>query len=546
MSANDAAELLVRAGTVRTMGPDAGPTTALAIRDGTIAATAGPDSEHELLEAWRGPDTVVLDDPGLVVMPAFVDTHNHLMLAARDAVGVPVPQARDIAQIVELIRERAQRTPAGQWIVAAAGWHEMQLTERRLPTAAELDQATSDHPVLLPRGGHNAVLNTAGLRAAGIGPDFADVAGGFVARDPAGHPSGWVQDAALDLVLAVVPSMSEDDLVTGLDAASRRYASHGLGTVRDPMVTPKEWQAYVRAQAEGLLSVRSNVMIGSSGAAIRAAGSVDAYLDSLEAQDIRPGAGEKRLRLWGLKFLLDGGVEAAALSQPYNDRPGYRGELLWDREDLAHAFAACLRRGWPAGTHAFGDRAVALVLGAIREAYGRSGPVPAGTLVVEHGGLIGDHIADAVDLGVHITVQQGLLAGLGAALLAAWGAERTAALFPWRELVDAGAWISAGTDHPIGPVDPLPAIHGMTTRSTPAGVLGPEHAIDRADAIRLYTVAGARFLGNPDGAALVPGAPADLVAYPADPFTCPAEQLLELSPAATIVDGELMYRRADG
>ena len=542
MSAGDSAELIVRADLVRTMDPDAGPTTALAIRNGTITATAGPDSERDLVEAWRGPDTVVLDDRSLVVMPAFVDTHNHLMLAARDAVGVPVSQARDILQILDLIRERAKRTPAGQWIVTAAGWHEMQLAERRLPAAAELDQATSDHPVLLLRGGHNAVLNTAGLRAAGIGPDIADIAGGFIARDPAGHPSGWVQDAALDLVLAAVPPMSEDDLVAGLDAASRRYASHGLGTVRDPMVTPQEWQAYLRARAAGRLSVRSNVMIGSSAATIRAAGSVDAYLDSLEAQGITPGAGDMRLRLWGLKFLLDGGVEAGALEEPYANRPGYRGELLWDREGLARTFATCVRRGWPAGTHAFGDRAVALVLGAIRDAYEQAGPVPAGTLVVEHGGLIGDHIADAVELGVHITVQQGLLEGLGAALLGAWGAERTAALFPWRELADAGAWISAGTDHPIGPVDPLLAIHGMITRRTAAGVLGPEHAIDRAEAIRLYTVAGAQFLGKPGAAALVPGAPGDLVAYPADPFTCPAEQLLELSPAATIVDGELMYR----
>jgi hypothetical protein len=52
-------------------------------------------------------------------------------------------------------------------------------------------------------------------------------------------------------------------------------------------------------------------------------------------------------------------------------------------------------------------------------------------------------------------------------------------------------------------------------------------------------VAGARFLGETAG--LVPGAPGDLVAYPADPFSCPDEQLLELSPAATVVGGELTY-----
>jgi predicted amidohydrolase YtcJ len=79
----------------------------------------------------------------------------------------------------------------------------------------------------------------------------------------------------------------------------------------------------------------------------------------------------------------------------------------------------------------------------------------------------------------------------------------------------------------------------MTTRETPAGQLGPEHAIDRAEALGLYTVAGARFLGQPGP--LVPGAPADLVAYPEDPFTCGTERLLDLAPTATVVGGELAY-----
>ena len=87
MNTRPAAELIVRAGTVRTMDQDAGPVTALAIRGGQIAAVAGPGEEPGLAAAWQGPDTVVLDDPGLVVMPAFVDTHNHLMLAARNILG---------------------------------------------------------------------------------------------------------------------------------------------------------------------------------------------------------------------------------------------------------------------------------------------------------------------------------------------------------------------------------------------------------------------------------------------------------------------------
>jgi predicted amidohydrolase YtcJ len=538
---NETADLIVVASTVHTMAADGPPVGVLAIRDGKIAATAGPDGSRDLLAAWRGPGTVMVDDPGLVVLPAFVDTHNHLMLAAQNILGVPVSQAADIPGIVSLIRQRAAQTPPGQWIRTGADWHELRLAERRLPTAAELDQATTDHPVLLQRGGHNGVLNSAGLGLAGIGRDTPDLEGGFIDRDAAGDPRGWIQDAALELAQRVLPPLPEQALIGGLGQASASYAARGIGAVRDAAVTPAQWHAYVRAQAGGQLSVRCHAMMMSTPAAIAAAGSVDAYLDSLEEQGIRPGAGDGLLRIWGLKFVLDGGVEAAAMTRPYDDRPGYLGELMWDRDALAAALAACARRGWSVGTHAMGDHAVVTLLEAIGDARGQVPDAPVGTFVVEHGGLIAGHIARAARLGVHVTVQQALLDGLAPAFLAAWGPDRTAALFPWRELVDAGAWISAGTDHPIGPLSPLRAIHGMTTRATPAGVLGPEHAITREEALRLYTVAGARFLGGESAGVLIPGAPADLVAYHADPFTCPAEQLPGLAPTATVINGQLAY-----
>ncbi len=477
------------------------------------------------------------------MLPAFVDTHNHLILAAQNILGVPVSQAADIPGMVRLIRERAARTPPGQWIRSAADWHELRLAERRLPTAAELDEATADHPVLLQRGGHNGVLNSAGLRLAGITRDTPEPGGGFIDRDAAGDPRGWVQDAALELAQRALPPLPEQALIGGLSQACAGYAALGLAAVRDAAVTPAQWHAYARAQAGGQLSVRCHAMILSTPAAIASAGSVDAYLDSLEAQGIRPGAGDGLLRAWGLKFVLDGGVEAAAMTRPYHDRPAYLGELMWDKGALAAALAACARRGWPAGTHAMGDLAVATLLDAIADAREQVPGAPAGTFVVEHGGLIAGRIAQAAGLGVHVTVQQALLDGLAPAFLAAWGADRTAALFPWRELVDAGAWISAGTDHPIGPLSPLRAVAGMTTRATPAGVLGPEHAITREEALRLYTVAGARFLGGETAGALVPGAPADLAAYRTDPFTCPGEELAGLSPAVTVINGRVAHQQ---
>jgi predicted amidohydrolase YtcJ len=532
-----AADVVVHAGTVHTMNP-AGPVAAgLAIRQGEILAVARRADE---LTDLTGPETLVLGGPGLVVLPSFTDTHNHLMLAARNVLGVPVSQAADLSGFLALIRERAAVTPPGHWIVTAADWHEVRLAERRLPTAAELDRAAPDHPVLVLRGGHNGVLNSAGLRLAGIGPHTPDLPGGFIARDPAGNPAGLVQDAALEHARRVLPSLPAEALAAGLAEASARYAAHGIGTVRDPAVSPQEWHACRHARAAGRLSVRSHVMILTTPAAIGAAGSMDAYLDALEADGIRPGAGDDWLRVWGLKLVLDGGVEAAALEQPYAGRPGFHGELMWDPGLLTGALVTAIRRGWPAGTHAFGDRAVAVLLDASQAAAAQAGPQAAGMLVMEHGGLIGSRISLAARLGVHVTVQQPLLDALAEPLMAAWGPERPAELFPWRELIDAGVAISAGTDHPIGPLDPLRAIHGMTTRQTSAGVLGPGHAISRQEAFRLYTTAGARLLGR--AGTLTPGAAADLTAYPADPLTCEPDQLLGLSPVFTVTGGRVAHR----
>ena len=424
----------------------------------------------------------MLDDPGLVVL-AFVDTHNHLMLAARNILGVPVSQACDIAQIIALIRARAAQTPPGLWVITAADWHELQLAERRLPTAAELDQATAEHPVLLQRGGHNAVLNSAGLRAAGLGPGTPDIPGGFIARDEACQPSGWVQDAALEVARRALPPLPGPALAAGLAQASAQYAAHGLGTVRDPAVSPEEWHSYLAVHAAGQLAVRSHAMIFTTPAAAEAAAGSAPTPMPLEPRGSSEAPGTGGCGSWGL------------------NRPGRRAAGGRPERDYADRAGrprrADVEPGRPGGAWPPAPGAA-----------GRSAPTPWATgpsrcCLTPFATWAGRPSGRARAPGARARrpdrephrrrsspgcvrhCPEALLDWLGPAFPAAWGAGRTAAPFPWRELVDAGTGISAGTDHPIGPLDPLRAIHGMTTRTTRPGVLGPEHAISRAEAIRL-------------------------------------------------------------
>lgn len=83
-------------------------------------------------------------------------------------------------------------------------------------------------------------------------------------------------------------------------------------------------------------------------------------------------------------------------------------------------------------------------------------------------------------------------------------------------------------------------VWGMVTRGTKAaGIQGPEHAIDVAAALRLYTRGTAELLGEADRlGGIAPGMLADLVGYRLDPLTADPDDLRDLTPAFTIVDGQ--------
>jgi predicted amidohydrolase YtcJ len=127
-------------------------------------------------------------------------------------------------------------------------------------------------------------------------------------------------------------------------------------------------------------------------------------------------------------------------------------------------------------------------------------------------------------------------------MLVTWGPERTRRVNPLDEWLAARADLAAGTDL-VRPFNPLTNIWGMITRGTKsAGIQGPEHAIDVATALALYTMGTARLNHEQDRVgSITSGKLADLVAYPADPLTADPDDLAELTPTFTIVGGRVVH-----
>jgi predicted amidohydrolase YtcJ len=505
------------------------------LRDAEIVLVS---TEPEGLDDLVTHGTAVVDAGDLTLLPAFDDSHEHLMEAGRNTMLVPVDEARSIDEFKELVRDAATGAAPNAWILTSIGWNESQLAENRMPTGAELDQASPDHPVLARRGGHLAVANSLALQAAGIGADSPNPPGGVIDRLADGTPSGLLEGGAVYAVAGFAPPMPRADLVQGLARASAAYAAVGVGGIREAMITVEELLAYQDAADQGMLQVRVRPLI-RVGAELKEEQAL-ALIDGLGA---RSGLGDDWLRIWGLKFVLDGGVEGAALEKPYANDPKNSGHLNWDPEVMTNVCVHAARRGWRIGTHAAGDRAVRTLLDVYEGVVAQVGTLPPWTLVIEHA-LLSDATqrARAVQGGFGITVQHALLWNMGREMVTTWGPERASNVNPLDEWLTLEASLAAGTDI-VRPLNPMTNVWGMVTRGTRAtGIQGPQHAIPVETALELYTMGTARLNGEEDRrGSVAPGKLADLVGYRADPLTCKTDDLPELTPVFTMVGGRSTY-----
>jgi len=524
---------LIRAGAIHSMTGDT--YRSVGLRGAEIAAVS---PEPHGLDDLAGSGTLVVDGGDLTLLPAFADSHEHLKEASHNTLLVPVQQAHSITEFTSMVADAARAAAPGSWVLTSMAWHESNLAENRLPTIAELDAAGAGHPVLARRGGHFAIANTAALTASGIGPGTADPPGGKIGHLPDGRPDGTLEGGAVWKVFGFAPPPAQAELVEGLARGSAAYAALGVGTIREAMINLDEFLAYQAAADQGKLSVRARPMIQVGNELTQ-----DQAIALVDGLGARSGFGDDWLRIWGLKFVLDGGVEGGALEQPYANDPANSGHLNWDPAVMTRVCIDAVRRGWRIGTHAAGDRAVRTLLDVYEAVVAQTGPLPPWTLVIEHA-LLSDPAQRerAVKGGFGVTVQHSLLWNMGSEMLQTWGPDRTRQVNPIDEWLALGASLAAGTDL-ARPFNPMTNVWGMATRGTKAaGIQGPEHAIPVATALGLYTMGTAALNHEQDRAgSIAPGKLADLIAYRTDPLTADLDDLAELTPVFTIVGGRAMH-----
>jgi predicted amidohydrolase YtcJ len=269
-------------------------------------------------------------------------------------------------------------------------------------------------------------------------------------------------------IRSLVPPPSLEESVTDLADACRIYGALGVGTIREALLHLEDWRVYQTAWERGLLRVRSRPMILVP---ISTANEGQAFVAGLRA---RSGFGDDWLRIWGLKFVMDGGVAGAGLEQPFANDPANTGHINWDPDAIAPIVSYAIANGWKVATHVVGDRTLRVLLDVYERALAENPDTPRGRLVIEHAFLANaEQRARAVRMGVAITVQHSLFYANSADMLISWGEERASKVMPVRSWLRDGAEIAAGTDA-AAPFDPMLNVWGSrpARRETP-GFRGP-------------------------------------------------------------------------
>lgn len=529
------ADLVLVGGPVVTLG-EAGVADGVAVRGDRIVAVG---SEREI-RRLIGTDTRVVELDGRSVIPGLADNHFH---AIGGGPGVNLSLARSIPDVLDAIAKRALTAPAGEVIVTNSDWHEGQLAEQRLPYRDDLDSAVPDHPVVVVRGGHEYVLNSAALNRWGIAESTTAVRGGRIGRYPDGRLNGELVDRAKRLVeLPERPPRSREEAADALVAQHRTMNSRGITSLRYPGGTVAQYAALRQLRDEERLTLRVEFLIRAPRSS-----SVDDLRQAMTRWP-SPNHDDAWLRVGGVKLGVDGGFEGGFMRQPYEEPWGKGGTFYGlqtvPRDLFVQTVRALHAAHWRVATHAVGDAAIDLVLDAYEAADGDA-PLNGLRWVIEHGFIPReDQFPRMRRLGLVVSTQDHLYLA-APSLIKYWGKERASWTTPLRAYLDAGIPISLGTDSPVVPYDPWWVLHHFTTRSTiSAGVVGEDQRVSREEALRAAT-AGYAYLtfSEHERGTLEVGKWADLVVTAEDYLRCLDPCLETMQVDLTVVAGRIVWER---
>ena len=514
-------------GRVWTGVPGAQVDSAVGIAGSRIAAVGASAVKHK-----TGKRTRVVDLQGAFVVPGFVDGHVHFLLAAATLTPPDLRHTKSREEFARRVGDAVSQLAPGEWMMGGS-W-DAELWGGELPTREWVDAVTPNTPVALARlDQHMWLVNSLGLKLAGIDKDTPEPAGGRIIRDANGEPTGIVIDAGKAFVQRVIPPPSDATIQKMMRAGIEHGLRNGVTQAHSMGLDWDTHNALLRLRAQGETDMRFFSFVPLS--------DWETLADIIK----RDGRGDDWVRWGGLKALADGslGSRTALFHRPYDDAPASHGIRVNTLENLRRWVTQADQHDLNVSLHAIGDEANDDVLEMYRDIAEANGPRDRRFRIEHAQHLTPAAIPRFAKQGVIASVQPYHAIDDGRWAIQRVGAERLKGTYAFKSLIDTGAHVCFGSDWPVAPFAPITGIAAAVLRQTidganPNGWM-PEQRITVEQALVAYTAQNAYAGFQEDRLGyIIPGYIADLVVIDKDLLKIDPQQITSAKVLRTIVDGK--------
>ncbi|MBX0359046.1 amidohydrolase [Halobacillus sp. Nhm2S1] len=492
-----------------------------------------------LYQTYKDQITEEHDLKGAVMYPGFTDSHLHIIGHGERLMRLDLSFMKSAEEVKQALQQHAEQLPAGEWIIGD-GWNENQWEEKRIIHKDELDEISSEHPMMLTRVCRHALLaNTKAMTMAGIEADTEDPQGGVIVRDERGEATGYFHDQAQELIKDAMPEVTPEYLRKATDLAVKDMHSFGLvgGHSEDLNYYGgfrKTFDAFLHVIDGVKTKFRAHLLIHHG------------VIEQVDQEKLGFKKGTNFVELGALKIFSDGalGGRTAWLKDAYADDPENHGVAIHTNEELDQLVKEARKRDMPVAVHAIGDGAVEAVANAIA-----SNPLKNGERDrIIHAQILSPGLIHQLQrLNIVLDIQPTFVASDFPWVIERLGNLRLKNSYSWKTLLDAGIKCAGGSDAPIEEINPLLGIRAAVDRraSYDHAVYQSEEKLTVYEAISLYTKGSAQAIHKEDEQGMIQeGFLADFTVLDRDLFALKSHELADATVTMTVVDEEIVYQRS--
>ena len=576
------ADTVLRNGKILTVDNNFSTAEAVAITGNKITAVG---SEADVMK-MAGPNTKVIDLKGRTVIPGLIDTHAHIHNYAEGAYGADagpeklahypvdwrgVTNKDDVLNQVKLVMDKYHFKP-GEWIYLE---NQLSFIGAGTPALAkilyddinqfELDKVTPNNPAIMSMGipdFNGFLVNKKGWDIIWKAhSDYLKKYGRYWIGSN-GLPDGHIEPPGSRLLFDYLPEPKPEDMAPLYKKYNEEWNAAGMTTVSTRLPKYSE-ETYKLLKSRGELTLR----MGYGVEWVFGSGAVSDPNKDLKKYASMVGTGDDSVWVTSVAPTeVDGATTRACTNQKRGEAYGAidsywpMGQCQTDTEfkgAAGHAapISGSYFREWIldsgrdgvrfANTHVAGDRSVANILDMMATIQKQHGTTATKGWAMDHCFMVNpSDLPQASKLQVTFSCAPKYVESAPGVAKSYGEQVANTYIDPIKSMLDNHVHVVYESDRDAYPWHDIGLL--LTRKDRQGKVWGPQEKVDRTDALRMVTRWAAEYVQKPDKIGSIEvGKLADLAVLDKDYMTIPPDDVQNIHPQMTMLDGKIIYLHPD-